>query len=776
MWRKTYRERRAWIWAAVLLAVGAGLCAVPLFDLLGFEFSFVVGIAAAVAGAHLGAQAVWRTRRDQSRADGERADARPLAALAGIWARTTFTVWAMLALPLACVTLNALRVRNCNFSGGLLWYGILPLPSAACGAAAGVCAGLLRSRRRIFATLAALAIVLASLGWAAWRFYAAPPIFAYDPFGGYFPGTLYDEEVAIAAPLVWARVYHLTAAAAALALAALFLDGNSLRLRLSAARDRLGVALAALALSAAALVLHASGARLGFQLDANDLARALGAEKQTEHFVLHYSPAGPFAKDIELYAADHEQRWSELAALFGVTPAGRVHSFLFDSTAQKQSLMGAAHTSIAKPWRREIYLQNDGWPHPVLKHELAHVFAGAFGDPIFHAARRDLRFNVGLIEGVATAAAWSGSPLTPHESVAVARALGTEPPLDGVFSLDFLRYNGSTAYSAAGSFCRFLIDRSGAAPLEAVYRAGGAPDAWQAAYGVPFAALRAEWSRFIDGVKVDARERELARERLQRPSVFHKVCAHELALRRDAARRAAAAGDRASAIADLRAVCADDPDEPQNLVEVMDVQAAGGPPLAADAAATAARLLAHPKVSPAQRARAHVLLGDQALERRDLAAARAHYAAAQALPLDESEARLTTVKLLAVAEPPGPIADALIHFLVQPAPSRDAALDLLALGELVHDAPERGLFHYLLGRQLAARGRHEDAARELDVALERGLPDARFRREALRLRGIALCRVGRRYYAHEAFQRLLDEGAPEGQRLEALDWIARCSE
>src|SRR5437868_5232791 len=98
---ETKRDRRAWIWAAVLLAVGVGLCAVPLFDLLGFELSFVVGLVAALAGAHLGAQAAWRTRRDQSRSDGERADARPLGSVLGLWLRVTATVWAMLALPLA---------------------------------------------------------------------------------------------------------------------------------------------------------------------------------------------------------------------------------------------------------------------------------------------------------------------------------------------------------------------------------------------------------------------------------------------------------------------------------------------------------------------------------------------------------------------------------------------------------------------------------------------------------------------------------------------------
>jgi len=48
-------------------------------------------------------------------------------------------------------------------------------------------------------------------------------------------------------------------------------------------------------------------------------------------------------------------------------------------------------------------------------------------------------------------------------------------------------------------------------------------------------------------------------------------------------------------------------------------------------------------------------------------------------------------------------------------------------------------------------------------------------REALRLEGIALFRAGHRDEARAAFERLRDGGASEGQRLDALDWIARCS-
>lgn len=774
---QTPLSKRTLGWALVFGAAGVALCFVPLFDLVGYELAFAVGILSALSGAHLGAQVTFEARRDMPRSQAAAAEGQPLRTVVGLWAQAATRVWLLGLLPLGLVTLNALRVRNCDYPGGLVWHLVLPVTTGAVSAAAGVVAGLVRPfRRRIAPTLLALGVVLASLVWSGYRFYAAPAIFAYDPFGGYFPGTLYDEAVAIGAPLLWARLYHLAAALAALALSALFLDGR-LALSLGAARRRTGEAALAAATLAVALGLWSLGPRAGFRLDAADVAARLGAVHETEHFVLHYSADGPWAKDLALHALDFEYQHARLAALLGVEPDGKVHAFLFDSAQQKASLMGAANTFIAKPWRREIYLQAEGWPHPVMDHELAHVFAGRLGDPIFGVARSGARVNVGLIEGIAVAAAWHGAPMTPHQLVKAMREGQIEPPLERVLGLSFLGLNAGQAYNVAGSFCRFLLDKHGPKPLGEVFRRAGVAAAWRDAYGVPFETLRAEWSQMIDAVEVPAREAAVMRERLARPSVFHKVCAHELALRREAARKALAAGDRARALRALEAVCEGDPDDPAHVAEVME--AAWAAERQAQAAQAAERLLAHPKRTAALEARAHALLGDLALARGAVEEAARRYALAEALPLDEGTARLIAVKRLATAEPPGPIADGLRRFLAAPRAARDAALDLLGVAELVRLEP-RPLFHYLYARQLEPRGRFAEAAQALARALEApdGLPDARFRREALRLRGKALFRAGRYADAQAAFEALAREAqGAEGAaaQVEAATWIGRAA-
>src|SRR5581483_11912395 len=122
------------------------------------------------------------------------------------------------------------------------------------------------------------------------------------------------------------------------------------------------------------------------------------------------------------------------------------------------------------------------------------------------------------VEGLAVAADWRGGKLTAHQAVKAMRESRLEPSLGQVFGLSFLSISSARAYTVAGSFCRYLLDRHGPGPLLAVYREGGRRAAFARAYGAPFAALQAEWSRFIDEQKVAAPDREVERERVRRPA------------------------------------------------------------------------------------------------------------------------------------------------------------------------------------------------------------------------------------------------------------------
>ncbi|HEY1588073.1 MAG TPA: hypothetical protein VGH63_20375, partial [Polyangia bacterium] len=260
----------------------------PLFDVLGYEWCLAMAVVASLGGAHVASVRVGRERRERAPSAVTAAEARPGATVARLWWQATLRLWAALALPLAAILANAARVRNCDVRAGIAWFVMLPMLSAAMGCAAGVVAGLLRVwRGRLAPTALALGIVVASVAWGVWRFYAAPPIFGYDPFVGYFAGTLYDEDVAVGSAFVWARLYHAAALAAALGLCARQLDGRTLALawpwstRRHATPSRGRLTVLALVFVVAATALWCGRARLGFVLGASDIAARLGAERRT---------------------------------------------------------------------------------------------------------------------------------------------------------------------------------------------------------------------------------------------------------------------------------------------------------------------------------------------------------------------------------------------------------------------------------------------------------------------------------------------------------------
>src|SRR5437899_1054213 len=82
--------------------------------------AFVVGLFAAACGAHLAVCVVTRARAGASPADRARLDAHP-GTLLVIYAQAVARAWLLLGVPLVCALVNALRVKNCDLGGGLLW-------------------------------------------------------------------------------------------------------------------------------------------------------------------------------------------------------------------------------------------------------------------------------------------------------------------------------------------------------------------------------------------------------------------------------------------------------------------------------------------------------------------------------------------------------------------------------------------------------------------------------------------------------------------------------
>ena len=444
--------------------------------------------------------------------------------------------------------------------------------------------------------------------------------------------------------------------------------------------------------------------------------------------------------------------------------------------------MGAGSTLFAKPWMREIYLQAEHFPASRLRHELAHVFAGAFGDSLFGVSLAWRwwgplpvpHLGTGLIEGVAEAADF-GDPdgrATLHQQARAMIALGQAPSLARVMGAGFSAESGARAYVLAGSFCRFLLDRFGADKLRAAYRSAGD---FEAVYGSPLAELEKSWRDFLDTQPLDARDEARAKERFRKPAIFRKVCARELA------ERVAEARERMGSMPEvavrlMESVCRDDPDEPAYRLERAAALAAAG---ASDQALALARpMLDDETLTWPVRAQAANLIGVVEFHRGHFAETAAAVERSLALATDENEMRMAWAKRRALAD--AGARGTLGRALFGDGPGRvpDPALVVFLVDEFARRHPEEALGPYLVGRQLAGRDPHLALAPLAQAcpldgpALAVPLEPA-FLKECRRLYGESAFLAGDLSLARRIYEALRDRASLQADRLRASDFLER---
>lgn len=752
------RRRGGFIALGVCGALAVGLQALPGFDVLDYYFSLAIGIVGGVVGLQLGLTAA---RRGGLGAPG----AVPPQRLAAAALLATALV---LALPLAVVLLNALRVKNCNLLGGLAFYALGPLLGALYATVLGLGLGWLAPRAWLRRLLFGAAL-LALFGVPLAQLWLSPAIHLHHPFVGYVSGAIYDEVIQIGLPLLVYRLTNVLEAALIVLVAESCFDPARGRLALAPLR-RVGLRRALVVGAGAAGVLAGliAPAGLGYRHDRDAIRAALGGHVATAHFDLYFPAHGSLARHIATLAADCEFRREQLHTWLGSAPTARVAVYLYPDAAEKRRLMGADRTFIAKPWNREVHLHGIAAGDSVLMHELAHVFAADLAPPPAHLPTRALVWpHMGLVEGLAEAAEWDTGRYDPHEWSAAMLRLELAPDLRTLLGpAGFWATYARRAYTLMASFVAFLRETYGVAALRRAYADGDV----EAATGVPLDRLVAAWQAFVQergrsGLTPAALA--LAQATFGRQSVFQRVCALSVArLERQADEAALARRFAAAAVLRERAL-GDDPADPARALRLGQALFYAGE--SARAAALARDLGARPDLGPVQRARARWLGADLAWRAGRAAAAAAEYRLLAAEPLAEDEQRALQVFALATRHPH---AEALRRYLTEPLPAAEA--DALLVG-LVAAAPHDPLCAYLLGRRRAAEERLAEAARLLTTALtdDRALPPA--------AQLAALETLGRVSFLAEEFaqagavfrraERLAQTG---GERRRLATWAARC--
>src|SRR5215475_4312626 len=139
---------------------------------------------------------------------------------------------------------------------------------------------MLRVKRpvlRVFFTLVAAPMgpVLGIL-LSVWRFYSTPTIFSFDPFFGFFSGTLYDTVVEATVPLLTYRLGSVLTLLASGILAAHLAHGEEGQPILRSLR-RPGMPLLGALFATASLMLVLEGWRMGHWQTSATIERDMGA-------------------------------------------------------------------------------------------------------------------------------------------------------------------------------------------------------------------------------------------------------------------------------------------------------------------------------------------------------------------------------------------------------------------------------------------------------------------------------------------------------------------
>jgi hypothetical protein len=755
---------RSFVIGAVAVIALMGLVGfLPLFGGPGYEHALATGLIVPTAVAI----ATARARASSP------SEALGYGLAAGI-------VYALLSLVTAYM--HVLRVGICDVFGALLYFGLTAGIGCMLGGAWGAIVGeLVRAwevRRKpfrrprlvvVFLCLGGpIACVLASL----WRFFSSPMIFAYDPFVGFFSGSLYDTVIDPGFALLTYRLGSFcTLCALALVASVLVREddrpfGLVIVVRSRSQRVRALLGLVAVLASATVTLF---GAKLGHFSTTASIVADLGAEKHGDRCDVVY-PSTTRESDALLLVKDCDEEVAAVEERLGAKGPARIRAFMFRDDVDKKRLMGAAHTYIAKPWREEVYLQLGGYPHPVLGHELAHVVAGSFGHGPFEIAGPVGGWlpNPGLIEGVAVFASPDDQDLTDEQWARAMMDIDILPPMERVFSLGFLGDASAKSYTLAGAFIDWVGSKFGMEKVRAWY--GGATV--EEATGQTWSSLDADFRAHLKALALPAEAASFARAKFTRPGLFGRRCPHVVdAIRHEAdlCRETQRFDEAITLYNDALTKDALDYASLQSKAVTMRRHTdhdAGRAELE--------RLATSESIPRTYRDRADEALADADFIDGKAEAAGVRYDRLAKASIDEDAARTLEVKALATHDPAA--RDAVLALLLGDA---EHGPDIFVAGIALGRWGDSPLASYLIGRNLVQRGFFDQGAAALDSALAGPAATQRIARETLRQRAIAACARSDRA-ALEKVQSAINSptdpfvGAAGGRRDATLRMIKRC--
>lgn len=753
---------RSYLLALIALTVAsAAMTAFPLVGVLGYEFAFIVGILVAFAAGVTSSLHFCRWRSEVS--GGGTSETSVGAELFCMLVLNLI----LLFPPFLIMAAMGLITGLCNFEEAALFYLLIPVITSLLTTVVGALCGLVTSRERhawlLFMGYAFIVIVT-----GAYRLLTEPPVFLYNDLVAYFPGPIYDEVIELTPTLIIAR--GLVLLEAIVLIMGIVLTVNPLSGQLEPRRlfgplawpQELGRRLTRLGFLSALIVLlvtSAYRAELGIVIDRGHIQDVLGGFKRTDHFDIYYDLNSETASRIDLIALDHEFQYDQLTNYLEVTADFRITSFIYATPDQKKRLMGARFTSIERPGSDEMHLNDAGFPHPVMKHELAHVLSSEFGNRLYGGS-----YMMGFHEGLASAADWRVDSMTLHQWSRAMRQLKLAPPMSRILgTVGFWSEAPSRSYTLTGSFVRFVISSYGIAGFKQAFPDGDL----EAALGRPLSEMIGEWESFIDDISLTDSELEAARQRFHRPSIFRRHCPHEVAALMDEASGHYSQGRYGQSIRSYEQILDLEPENPSALRGLMlalyrDSQYDRS-------VAVADTIISDPGRTVAILASAQLKQGDIAWLRGNLPEARSRYERALDRRGSDAMEREAIIKIAALDLPE--VRDDIIGYLTSA--QSEATKDILLM-RAIQVEPDFAIAHYLMGRRLYNGQDYTMALPYLEKADSLGTTYPILDGEIARLLGRSYFHTSAYAAARAVFAGIAASSNSSAKIAWAESWIARC--
>ena len=291
-------------------------------------------------------------------------------------------------LVLTLVALNPLSSPTCDWWEGLAFLFLGPVISALGFSGVGL---YLHRQHPSRAHVAAAGVSGVLIGYEVVHFLVEPAVFGFSPLYGYFAGPIYDANIEIGVPYLLTRAAFIS------------LVGSILIGALSPTSPLLkrfllvwsGVLCAALISSPPGWGISGKQRVVEYHLD---------TQVDTGPLIIRARVRTPAEEHhLKLFVQDAQQRFEELEDYFGFRPQHPLRIYLYPSVETQRKWMGAGRVRVAKPWRSEIHIPRLPLRDPVVKHEMAHVFAGELSDSLLRVPSNwGILPNMALIEGPAT--------------------------------------------------------------------------------------------------------------------------------------------------------------------------------------------------------------------------------------------------------------------------------------------------------------------------------------------------------------------------------------